>query len=96
MSTRHQTLARAGSWCHLTASVGCPPARIYQASKRAVPVEKRMLELIPKHWLVNDPQRVHANPRRLLLLSLLVGTAELRTAQPFSPKGDVPRLAKFA
>ncbi len=47
-----------------------------------------MLELHPKQRLVTRPQRGHANPRRPLLLSLLVEIAALHTAQPSSPKRD--------
>jgi HSP90 family molecular chaperone len=76
-TTRHRISAWAGSWCHVKG------ARMYRASGQAVPVRKRILELNPKHSLVTGLQQVHKNRSDD---SSLVDTAELLTAQPFSPK----------
>jgi HSP90 family molecular chaperone len=61
---------------------------MYRASGQAVPVGKRILELNPKHPLVTGLKQVHKNRSDD---SSLVETAELLTAQPFSPAATYPR-----
>jgi molecular chaperone HtpG len=83
--------------CLITDAFGITPAlaRMYRASGQAVPGEKRILELNPKHPLVAGLQQAHKD-RRADYASL-AETAELLYGTALLAEGDVPEdPVKFA
>ncbi|OBG96060.1 molecular chaperone HtpG [Mycobacterium sp. E136] len=82
--------------CLITPTFGITPAlaRMYRASGQTVPVTKRILELNPRHPLVNGLQQAHKNGADE---SALAETAELLYGTALLAEGDIPDdPAKFA
>jgi molecular chaperone HtpG len=83
--------------CLVTDSFGITPAlaRMYRASGQAVPAEKRILELNPKHPLVTGLRQAYEN--RGAEDFSLAETAELLYGTALLAEGDVPEdPARFA
>lgn len=82
--------------CLITPTFGITPAlaRMYRASGQTVPVTKRILELNPRHPLVNGLQQAHKSGADE---SALAETAELLYGTALLAEGDIPDdPAKFA
>ena len=85
--------------CLITDTFGITPAlaRMYRASGQAVPVGKRILELNPKHSLVNGLQQAHKAGGDDAQMCRLVETAELLYGTALLAEGNIPEdPAKFA
>ncbi|VEG38860.1 molecular chaperone of HSP90 family [Mycolicibacterium flavescens] len=82
--------------CLITPTFGITPAlaRMYRASGQTMPVTKRILELNPRHPLVNGLQQAQKNSADE---SALAETAELLYGTALLAEGDIPDdPAKFA
>ena len=85
--------------CLITDTFGITPAlaRMYRASGQAVPVDKRILELNPKHPLVRALQQAQKSSDDDAQSQQLAETAELLYGTALLAEGDVPEdPAKFA
>ena len=96
---RLSTRLTASPACLITDNFGITPAlaRMYRASGQAIPMDKRILELNPKHPLVTGLQQAQKSDGDDAHRQQLAETAELLYGTALLAEGDVPEdPAKFA